>query len=357
MAHDPRRGRVVLFGGITGGASAGDTWEWDGTNWSQRAPATSPSARHGHALVYDASSARVLLFGGQDVTGILQDTWTWDGSNWLQLAPGSRPPLRVHHAMAADPIRSRVVLFGGRQGFGGSWFADTWAWDGANWLDVTSMGPAARQGHAMTWSAARRRIVLFGGASPSGAVLGDTWEWDGTTWHGQAPAHHPAARRDAALASDDAHGRVVLASGSSTQPLADTWIYGDLSPAATVAFGSACIGTNGPPLLSAGLATLGNANLTVDPTNARGQSPCLLALSAAPQNRALGGGCSLYVTDPLGLLASTSTASGFASFRLTVPLTIHLRGSAVFAQAMVLDPRGTFAGAAWTRGLGLLLGD
>src|SRR5436309_15253355 len=45
MAHDSARGRVVLFGGKDGSGSVlGDTWEWVGTAWVQRKPATGPPA-------------------------------------------------------------------------------------------------------------------------------------------------------------------------------------------------------------------------------------------------------------------------------------------------------------------------
>ena len=66
LAYDSSRGRVVMFGGTDSSASRNlaDTWEWDGTNWIQRAPATSPTARAGHAMAYDSIRGRVVLFGG-----------------------------------------------------------------------------------------------------------------------------------------------------------------------------------------------------------------------------------------------------------------------------------------------------
>ena len=35
MAYDSARDVVVLFGGETNDDFAGDTWEWDGVNWTQ----------------------------------------------------------------------------------------------------------------------------------------------------------------------------------------------------------------------------------------------------------------------------------------------------------------------------------
>ena len=63
MAYDAARQRVVLFGGF-GGGHLGDTWEWNGTNWTQLTPSTSPTARNAHAMAYDAARQRVVLLGG-----------------------------------------------------------------------------------------------------------------------------------------------------------------------------------------------------------------------------------------------------------------------------------------------------
>ncbi len=87
LAYDEVRQRTVLFGGGYGSAfydillyqgtffpsiyftytvpiPFGDTWEWDGTNWTQLAPASSPSSRADHAMAYDSARQRVVLFGG-----------------------------------------------------------------------------------------------------------------------------------------------------------------------------------------------------------------------------------------------------------------------------------------------------
>jgi hypothetical protein len=39
----------VLFGGLPRvGDALDDTWEWDGTTWTQRSPETRPPARYNH---------------------------------------------------------------------------------------------------------------------------------------------------------------------------------------------------------------------------------------------------------------------------------------------------------------------
>ena len=45
QAYDPIRAETVLFGGQDGTQDRADTWRWNGTTWTQAAPATSPPQR------------------------------------------------------------------------------------------------------------------------------------------------------------------------------------------------------------------------------------------------------------------------------------------------------------------------
>jgi hypothetical protein len=226
MAYDAARGRVVLFGGAFGSTGfLADTWEWDGSSWIERTPATSPPARGFHAMVYDSARARVVLFGGRgpagNPAGNLADTWEWDGSAWLRRTPGNSPHARSFHAMAYDSARARVVLFGG--GGPSSYSGDTWEWDGSTWIErTTATRPESRRGHAMAYDSARGRVVLFGGGNPT-TPLADTWEWDGNSWTTPA-ASYPPPRTYHAMAYDSARGRVVMFGGAGgSDPLGDTW--------------------------------------------------------------------------------------------------------------------------------------
>lgn len=64
--------------GIQAGCLGG-TWTWNGFTWTKRHPATSPDARGGASMAYDAATGTVVLFGGvlSDGTGVYDDTWTW----------------------------------------------------------------------------------------------------------------------------------------------------------------------------------------------------------------------------------------------------------------------------------------
>jgi hypothetical protein len=143
MAYDPARGQVVLFGGYTGSDYLGDTWTWDGTEWTQRYPAHAPSPRVGMGMTYDAASGQVVLFGGVYLGDYLGDTWTWDGTDWTQRHPAHAPSQRAYMGTAYDDAPGQVMLFGGIDG--GIPFGDTWTWDGADWTQQhPAHAPSAR---------------------------------------------------------------------------------------------------------------------------------------------------------------------------------------------------------------------
>src|SRR6185369_6793908 len=101
--------------GTNGTANQADTWEWDGNNWQQAAPANTPPIRQRHGLTYDSVHGFVVLFGGSNGTTRYNDIWKYDGVNWQQATtPPVAPAVRDRPAVAFDPVRARTVLFGGR---------------------------------------------------------------------------------------------------------------------------------------------------------------------------------------------------------------------------------------------------
>ena len=265
-----------------------------------RSPATSPKARANHALAYDLARRRVVLFGG-DATG---ETWEWDGTDWTQRSPATSPGARLDPALVYDLARKRVVLFGGSPA------TETWEWDGTDWTRrALTTDPGARQRAAMAYDPARQRVVLFGGG-PGPLVLGGTW------------------------------------------------LLGSAARAAAETLGSACAGANGPPVLTSNEPYLGNPAFRFQVHGARAASACLLALATAPENLALGGGCTLYVKPPLFPSVAVTDGSGFANGPpMAMPFDLSLRGVTVWAQAFVADPQGPVAGLTLSAGRRLLLGD
>ena len=130
MAYDSRRGVTVLFGGIRDNNTLfGDTWEFDGQAWTQVAN-FGPAPRAWHDMVYHEVRGTVILFGGSDTifepTVVHGDTWEWNGSNWTPIDLPISPEPRFGHAMAYDSHRDVVVLFGGANATPQFQFDDTW---------------------------------------------------------------------------------------------------------------------------------------------------------------------------------------------------------------------------------------
>jgi len=155
---------------------------------------STPRARFGAPMTYDAARNRVLLFGGYSTTPSTDDLWEWNGSSWHRIVTAIAPPPRTHSSMAYDAARHEVVLFGGvklttstPEGFDPFPYDDTWIWNGATWRSVDVVGPPGRSLHSVAYDSARKRVVLYGGKK-RGTLAGtskpfaDTWEWDGTTW-------------------------------------------------------------------------------------------------------------------------------------------------------------------------------
>ena len=171
MAYDPNTQTVVMFGGIdvTNTVFFGDTWVWNGTNWVQQTPGSSPSARR--TVLATDPAGNVMLFGGGGPSGALADTWVWDGTNWNQQSPATSPTARDLHNMAFNPNVGAVVLFAGGGGFN-----DVWTWDGTTWTQLTQAAPTPqRYAFGMDFDGAANAIFVFGGFTANGPAINDTW--------------------------------------------------------------------------------------------------------------------------------------------------------------------------------------
>ena len=192
----PDDGHRGLFGGGAGTSYFDDTWTWNGSTWTEQFPPTSPGARFDATMSYDPATGDLVLFGGYDLatssTG-LDDTWTWNGTTWTEQAPATSPPARWHASMTYDSTAGDVVLFGG-YGDGEVSLDDTWTWNGSTWTEqFPATSPPARGTAAMADDPAAGDVVLFGGDLDNHDYVNDTWTWNGTTWTEQSPAASPSA--------------------------------------------------------------------------------------------------------------------------------------------------------------------
>ena len=234
MSRDPVSGRLVLFGGYDNQHGAlGDTWEFDGTTWTDASAqvGSSPSVRFNAAMAVDPLSNRIVLFGGMAAPArsnawkFLRDTWTFDGQHWVQITSrlAVSPPGRGLPTIAVDPLSNRLILFSGTA-------ADTWRFDGTTWTNLTpslAASPPARYDACMGVDPLSKRLILFGGHT-SGSPFGDTWRFDGTTWTNLSDrlTASPSARYGCAAAVDPTTGRLVMFTGSDGhQDMNDVWEF------------------------------------------------------------------------------------------------------------------------------------
>ena len=202
IAYDESRSRTVLV-------SDGKTYEWNGVSWEMKS-ASGPPARGAGSLVYDPNGRRCLLFGGYGSGGVLNDLWSWNGTAWSQLNTG-QIPARGDFAMAFDAKRNRLVVHGGYNL--SSLMADTCEWNPATnaWTRIAS-GPIGNlYAHRMAWDAGLGKVMLHGGFNFYNR--GDTWSWDGANWV-QIATNGPA-RYVFGMAYDTRRNEMVIHGGTS----------------------------------------------------------------------------------------------------------------------------------------------
>ncbi|MBM3879677.1 MAG: hypothetical protein FJ387_08140 [Verrucomicrobia bacterium] len=180
-------------------------------------PASTPRARHNHAMVFDEVREVIVMHDGrlQDGT-VLSATWQWDGQRWTQLATDG--PRVFQHSMAYDPSRGVTVLYGGRTAAGhANPIGDTWEWDGQSWtrIEVGPTKPPPPVMGGMAYDPIRKKVVRQGGiTAPNDTFdVGKTWEWEGQTWTQIADGFIRGAH---SLLFDAVRGRMLAFGGSST---------------------------------------------------------------------------------------------------------------------------------------------
>jgi hypothetical protein len=152
--YDSVRGKPLIFGGssVAQYFFKRDTWEFDGAQWNLIGT-NGPPGRSLHAFVFDTHRSVGVLFGGSSADGnagsYLGDTWEWDGAQWTQQGVQG-PGLRwIHQALAYDPKRRKAVLFGGSAG--GTTMNDTWEY-GLEPLRITALNRDTNGAVVINWT-------------------------------------------------------------------------------------------------------------------------------------------------------------------------------------------------------------
>jgi len=272
--------------------------------WGNFTPylAQSPSPRWGAAMAYDANALDryVVLFGGEGPNGPLGDTWIFQGGEWTNATPSTpnatnTPTPRYGAAMTYDSSDGYVLLFGGASGpiAGASdpFLNDTWEFVHGAWARLCALcspgvtEPGPRFEASISDDPADQGVLLFGGLTAGGAgdaPLNDTWIFSAGSWSLRELATSPPARYEAEASLVPPSGPVLLVNGCSgttteTPPtcagfLSDEWTYAagawtqtmptPAGPGARAAFGFAASSTEGSVLAFGGLSAAGLLNQT-----------------------------------------------------------------------------------------------
>ena len=242
FVYDGATRRVLMFGGDRPSCAGqprtalADTWEWNGSRWVQQHPATSPAPGVGACAAYDVDTNEVVMFGGVDGIPPVSDanTWTWNGTNWTAHQPALSPPTAGSCGMAYDSVRHQLLL---TTEDSASSTVQTWAWDGAAWSELPSSGPTEYNLiPTITFDGDLGEVVLYNGRTPCtgtfftgdcGTPASQTWAWNGANWQDVSATRSPTSRFDGALAFDNATHQLVLFGGwpDFGATVADTWIF------------------------------------------------------------------------------------------------------------------------------------
>ncbi len=193
--YDSWRERVIVTGGNPQMDPTARVWEWDGSQWAWRRPATSagPSTvGYGAAFAFDElRGVAVLLTPGQ-ISG-RHDRWDWNGSDWRVARDQQGPNYIWGWLLNSEPMTGGMLAFGQGQ---------SWRFDGAAWKQLTpDVTPKPGQNMAMALDVHRQRIVLV--------AADETWEWDGLEWHASGPVGVPLPTTPQ-LVFDDVRNQLLM---------------------------------------------------------------------------------------------------------------------------------------------------
>jgi hypothetical protein len=139
LVYDRDAKVAILYGGLE---DEQGTWAFDfkAKKWSRLKPMMSPPPLFLQSMVYDSVNKVTLLFGGQ--TGgysagkTLNETWAYhhDTNTWEKRNPRTAPPPRAQAQACFDSVNGVMLLFGGHSEVyprrsEGRFYTDTWAYD------------------------------------------------------------------------------------------------------------------------------------------------------------------------------------------------------------------------------------
>ncbi|MGA2113024.1 MAG: kelch repeat-containing protein [Anaerolineales bacterium] len=241
MAYDAKADRIILFGGTSATQyDLPDTWAYNYNTNTWTKLAYGPGRTWG-GMVYDSASDRIILFGGGlwDYGGVYNDTWAYDynTNTWTDMKPSTSPSARSGQVMAYDAKADRVIMWGGDTGWEDQGLPKdqsvwSYAYNTNTWQETkpgTGMWPDCRDDAAMAYDAKSDRMIMTGGYDDKGTA--ETWAYDynPNTWTKLEPNTAGGMLAGSAMVYSPATDRIILfgggVGGSDSNYTAETWSY------------------------------------------------------------------------------------------------------------------------------------
>ena len=225
--------RVVMWGGRgQGGTDLNDTWVYANRDWTQINTPNSPPGRILGGGAWDPVRNRLVIYGGTSTSADLKtitplhDTWEFDGTNWTQI--GGEGPAVTKPLLAYDVPRNQMIMLALDANLATVMYtydpaAGTW-----NQVKPATVPGCVNEGQ-LTYADATQTIVYTGGvcATTEGQGADTTYEWDGTTWNKATLINGDNRVFGAAMAYDSLRQQTTLFGGTPIigSPLQETWVY------------------------------------------------------------------------------------------------------------------------------------
>jgi hypothetical protein len=231
MVYDSKRARVLLFGGraeatvLRGQFNLlNDLWAWQNGDWHQLETGTAPPTRQYADMAYDRVRDRVVLFGGYRYAADgktiepLYDTWEFDGTSWSEVQAAASGPKVDKPLLAYDVSRKETILVG----IDAEFKTLMYRWDPAakTWGKITpeTLPPCVHES-TLSYQTHNQTLVLTGGLCADSAQSDEVWQWDGTTWtkiEARLNGFGVTRTNGSAYAYDTVNSRLVRYGGTST---------------------------------------------------------------------------------------------------------------------------------------------
>ncbi len=205
-------GRILLFGGVSGGEAIEESYLYEPANVDPQDGASMSTTRAQGAFATDPLSGAVFAMGGINAdTNVLNSVEKYYAGNWSVVAP--LPTALADSTAAADGAGHFFVFGGRRAGYGSNDVTNlVYRYDVAtnSWSPKANMPASLRDATAVT-GPNNGKIYVFGGRSATGTV-GSVYAYDfvANTWEVETSLLTPVADASATL---DAEGHILVIGG------------------------------------------------------------------------------------------------------------------------------------------------